>query len=79
LFLCPSDCPQVQCITPYVAQEPDELTLDESDVVNVFKKLDDGMYTIWSFLERLVYPLIVVTLLSHLSTVQFILNSSPNN
>ncbi|XP_053378788.1 uncharacterized protein LOC123528066 isoform X3 [Mercenaria mercenaria] len=38
------DCPQVQCIKPYTAQEPDELTLDESDVVNVFKKLEDGMY-----------------------------------
>ena len=39
-----ADCPQVQCVKAYVAQEPDELTLDESDVVNVFKKLDDGMY-----------------------------------
>ena len=38
-----TDCPQVQCITPYTAKEPDELTLDESDVVNVFKKLEDGI------------------------------------
>jgi hypothetical protein len=37
-----TDCPQVQCIKPYIAKEPDELTLDESDVVNVFKKLEDG-------------------------------------
>ncbi|KAL4219522.1 Rho guanine nucleotide exchange factor [Mactra antiquata] len=37
------DCPQVQCIKRYVAQEPDELTLEESDVVNVLKKLEDGM------------------------------------
>lgn len=27
----------------YVAQEPDELSLEESDVVNVFKKIEDGM------------------------------------
>ena len=37
-----SDCPQVQCIKKYVPQEPDELALEESDVVNVFKKLEDG-------------------------------------
>ncbi|WAR15294.1 ARHGQ-like protein [Mya arenaria] len=35
---------QVQCVKAYIAREPDELALDESDVVNVFKKLDDGMY-----------------------------------
>ncbi|XP_052821353.1 rho guanine nucleotide exchange factor 5-like isoform X2 [Mya arenaria] len=35
------DCPQVQCVKAYIAREPDELALDESDVVNVFKKLDD--------------------------------------
>ncbi|KAK3602432.1 hypothetical protein CHS0354_022219 [Potamilus streckersoni] len=38
------DCPQVQCIEPFMAREPDELTLEESDVVNVFKKMPDGMY-----------------------------------
>ncbi|KAK3096874.1 hypothetical protein FSP39_004312 [Pinctada imbricata] len=38
------DCPQVQCIRNYSAQEPDELTLEESDVVNVFKKMTDGWY-----------------------------------
>lgn len=38
------DCPQVQCIRKFTAQEADELTLEEADVVNVFKKLDDGMY-----------------------------------
>lgn len=38
------DCPQVQCIKKYVAEEPDELSLEESDVVNVFKKVEDGMY-----------------------------------
>lgn len=38
------DCPQVQCVEKYIAQEPDELTLEESDVINVFKKMADGWY-----------------------------------
>ena len=37
-----TDCPQVQCVEKYIAQEPDELTLEESDVINVFKKMGDG-------------------------------------
>ena len=32
----------MQCVTKYVPKEPDELALEESDVVNVFKKLEDG-------------------------------------
>jgi neuronal guanine nucleotide exchange factor len=39
-----SDCPQVQCVFKYNAQEPDELTLEESDVINVFKKMGDGRW-----------------------------------
>ncbi|KAJ8320037.1 hypothetical protein KUTeg_001624 [Tegillarca granosa] len=35
------DCPQVHCINKYIAAEPDELTLEESDVINVFKKMAD--------------------------------------
>ncbi|CAG0923569.1 unnamed protein product [Notodromas monacha] len=38
------DCPQVQAIHPYTAQQPDELSLETSDVVNVFKKTADGWY-----------------------------------
>jgi len=38
------DCPQVQAIHSYVAQQPDELSLEESDVVNVFRKTADGWY-----------------------------------
>ncbi|XP_023209637.1 uncharacterized protein LOC111612626 [Centruroides sculpturatus] len=38
------DCPQVQCIFSYVAQQPDELTIEECDVVNVFRKMSDGWY-----------------------------------
>ncbi|XP_066454347.1 ephexin-1 isoform X1 [Eleutherodactylus coqui] len=43
------DCPQVQCVHPYVAQEPDELSLDLADLLNVLDKTDDG----WVFGERL--------------------------
>lgn len=38
------DCPQVQCIFSYIAQQPDELTIEECDVVNVFRKMSDGWY-----------------------------------
>ncbi|XP_064460780.1 uncharacterized protein LOC135370837 [Ornithodoros turicata] len=38
------DCPQVQCRHAYVPKQPDELALDESDVVNVFRKMSDGWY-----------------------------------
>ncbi|XP_042879261.1 uncharacterized protein LOC122257816 isoform X3 [Penaeus japonicus] len=40
------DCPQVQAIHPYVAKQPDELSLEVSDVVNVLKKMADvqGFY-----------------------------------
>ena len=41
-FIPISDCPQVQCVEKYIAQQPDELTLEESDVINVFKKMGDG-------------------------------------
>uniref|UniRef100_T1ISE3 DH domain-containing protein n=1 Tax=Strigamia maritima TaxID=126957 RepID=T1ISE3_STRMM len=43
------DCPQVQAVHPYTAQESDELTIEESDAVNVFRKVADG----WYFGERI--------------------------
>ncbi|XP_069473996.1 ephexin-1 isoform X2 [Ambystoma mexicanum] len=43
------DCPQVQCIHPYVAQQPDELTLDLAEILNILDKAEDG----WVFGERL--------------------------
>jgi len=36
------DCPQVTTKHAYVARQPDELSLNVGDVVNVLKKLDDG-------------------------------------
>ncbi|XP_030890665.1 ephexin-1 [Leptonychotes weddellii] len=47
--LLPSDCPQVQCVHPYVAQQPDELTLELADILNILEKTEDG----WIFGERL--------------------------
>lgn len=38
------DCPQVQCRHTYTPQQPDELALEEADVVNVFRKMSDGWY-----------------------------------
>lgn len=42
MTLSPADCPQVQCVHPYVAQQPDELTLDLADILNVLDKTEDG-------------------------------------
>ncbi|KAA0202572.1 hypothetical protein HAZT_HAZT000590 [Hyalella azteca] len=38
------DCPQVQASHAYVGSQPDELSLEVSDVVNVLKKMADGLY-----------------------------------
>ena len=40
--MCCTDCPEVQAVTRYDATEPDELVLEESDVINVFRKCSDG-------------------------------------
>ena len=39
-----ADCPQVQCTKRFNATEPDELGLEDSDVINVFKKMADGRF-----------------------------------
>uniref|UniRef100_A0A2C9L2K1 Rho guanine nucleotide exchange factor 26 n=1 Tax=Biomphalaria glabrata TaxID=6526 RepID=A0A2C9L2K1_BIOGL len=36
------DCPQFQCVRKYIAQQPDEITLEEGDVINVTRKMADG-------------------------------------
>lgn len=38
------DWPQYQCTHAYIAQQPDELSLEEADVVNVFRKMSDGWF-----------------------------------
>jgi len=39
---CSTDCPQFTCVTPYVAEQPDELSIDVNDVMQVLKKTSDG-------------------------------------
>uniref|UniRef100_A0A1A8I2M6 Rho guanine nucleotide exchange factor (GEF) 15 n=1 Tax=Nothobranchius kuhntae TaxID=321403 RepID=A0A1A8I2M6_NOTKU len=38
------DCPQVQCVEQYVAQQADELSLEPADIVNVICKTNEGVY-----------------------------------
>lgn len=42
------DCPQVIAKHAYENNEPDVLNLDIGDVVNVIRKLPDGMFTWFS-------------------------------
>ena len=37
-----TDCPQVQAVFDYKAQQPDELDLQRGDVVKVYRKMADG-------------------------------------
>lgn len=37
-----SDSPQVQCIQSYTSQEPDELSIEMADVLNLLERTDDG-------------------------------------
>lgn len=38
------DCPQVQCIEQYIAQQADEISLEPTEIINVLKKGSEGMY-----------------------------------
>lgn len=38
-----SDSPQVQCIQSYSAQEPDELSTEMADILNLLERTDDGV------------------------------------
>ena len=40
--VCVSDCPQVQCVEQYVAQQADELTLEPTEIINVLRKTNEG-------------------------------------
>uniref|UniRef100_A0A3Q0SAM1 Neuronal guanine nucleotide exchange factor n=1 Tax=Amphilophus citrinellus TaxID=61819 RepID=A0A3Q0SAM1_AMPCI len=44
-----TDSPQVQCIQSYSAQEPDELSTEMADILNLLETTDDG----WMMGERL--------------------------
>lgn len=36
------DCPQVQCVEQYTAQQTDELTLEPTEIINVIRKTNEG-------------------------------------
>ncbi|XP_032439467.1 rho guanine nucleotide exchange factor 15 [Xiphophorus hellerii] len=38
------DCPQVQCVEQYIAQQSDELGLEPTEIVNVIRKTNEGWY-----------------------------------
>lgn len=38
------DCPQVQCVEQYIAQQADELSLEPTEIVNVIRKTNEGWY-----------------------------------
>ncbi|XP_056156288.1 rho guanine nucleotide exchange factor 15 isoform X2 [Lampris incognitus] len=38
------DCPQVQCVEQYIAQQTDELTLEPTEIINVVRKTSEGWY-----------------------------------
>ncbi|CAL8327179.1 unnamed protein product [Lota lota] len=38
------DCPQVQCVEQYVAQQTDELSLEPTEIINVLRKTNEGWY-----------------------------------
>ncbi|KAL1264358.1 hypothetical protein QQF64_004713 [Cirrhinus molitorella] len=38
------DCPQVQCVEQYVANQADELNLERTEIINVVRKTNEGWY-----------------------------------
>lgn len=38
------DCPQVQCVEQYIAQQADELNLEPTEIINVIRKTNEGWY-----------------------------------
>ncbi|XP_026132810.1 rho guanine nucleotide exchange factor 15-like [Carassius auratus] len=38
------DCPQVQCVEQYVANQADELNLEPTEIINVVRKTNEGWY-----------------------------------
>ncbi|KAK7134663.1 hypothetical protein R3I93_017943 [Phoxinus phoxinus] len=38
------DCPQVQCVQQYVANQADELNLEPTEIINVVRKTNEGLY-----------------------------------
>jgi hypothetical protein len=57
------DCPQVQCIRSYSAKQTDELSLEETDVVNVRRKMKDGI----NYFEYNSYVKFIVLIIGNLT------------
>ncbi|XP_059387596.1 ephexin-1-like [Carassius carassius] len=38
------DCPQVQCVEQYVANQADELNLEPTEIINIVRKTNEGWY-----------------------------------
>ncbi|XP_015196278.2 rho guanine nucleotide exchange factor 15 isoform X1 [Lepisosteus oculatus] len=38
------DCPQMQCVKQYVAQQADELDLEPTEIINIVRKTNEGWY-----------------------------------
>ncbi|XP_078389977.1 uncharacterized protein LOC144671804, partial [Cetorhinus maximus] len=38
------DCPQMQCLIPYTAQQTDELSLEPADIINITRKSAEGWF-----------------------------------
>lgn len=38
------DCPQVQCVEQYVANQADEINLEPTEIINVLRKTNEGWY-----------------------------------
>ncbi|XP_067380952.1 ephexin-1 isoform X2 [Channa argus] len=38
------DCPQVQCVEQYIAEQADELNLEPTEIINVIRKTNEGWY-----------------------------------
>ena len=42
-YICPYlDCPEVVALHQYIAQQPDELSMEPGDWIRVLKKMRDG-------------------------------------
>lgn len=42
-----ADCPQVQCVEQYIAQQADELSLEPTEIINVIRKTNEGKSIGW--------------------------------
>lgn len=68
LCVCVSDCPQVQCVEQYTAQQADELTLEPTEIINVIRKTNEGKSPAWITDQR-VTKIVVAMVTACLATL----------